>query len=44
MEEKQSILAAGAGASTKYVFQHGARIERTENVKDVAGYISRIDE
>ena len=44
MEEKQTIMAAGAGASTKYVFQHGERIERTENVKDVSGYISRIEE
>ena len=44
MEEKQSILAAGAGASTKFVFQNGERIERAENVKDVANYISRIDE
>ena len=44
MEEKQSIIAAGAGASTKYVFQNGERIERTENVKDVASYIARIDE
>ena len=43
MEEKQSILAAGAGASTKFVFQNGERIERAENVKDVANYISRID-
>lgn len=44
MEEKQSILAAGAGASTKFVFRNGERIERVENVKDVANYISRIDE
>ncbi len=44
MEEKQSILAAGAGASTKFVFQNGERIERAENVKDVVNYISRIDE
>lgn len=44
MEEKQSILAAGAGASTKFVFQNGERIERAENVKDVANYIRRIDE
>jgi oxygen-independent coproporphyrinogen-3 oxidase len=43
MEEKQTILAAGAGASTKFVFS-ADRIERVENVKDVAGYISRIDE
>ncbi len=33
MEEKQSILAAGAGASTKFVFEHGERIERVENVR-----------
>ena len=44
MEEKQSILAAGAGASTKFVFQNGERIERAENVKDVTNYITRIDE
>lgn len=44
MEEKQSILAAGAGASTKFVFQNGQRIERAENVKDVTNYITRIDE
>ena len=42
MEEKQSILALGAGASTKYVT--GDRIERAENVKDIKNYISRIDE
>lgn len=44
MEEKQTILACGAGASTKMVFEHGARIERTENVKDVKQYLERIDE
>lgn len=44
MEEKQSIMAAGAGASTKFVFEHGERIERAENVKDVTNYITRIDE
>lgn len=44
MEEKQTILAAGAGATTKYVFENGARIERVENVKDVGQYIDRIDE
>lgn len=44
MEEKQTILAAGAGASTKFVFEHGTRIERVENVKDVNQYINRIDE
>lgn len=44
MEEKQSILAAGAGAATKLVFDEGRRIERVENVKDVTNYITRIDE
>ena len=44
MEEKQTIMAAGAGASTKFVFDHGERIERVENVKDVNNYITRIDE
>lgn len=44
MEEKQTILATGAGASTKIVFEHGERIERTENVKDVKLYLERIDE
>ena len=44
MEEKQPIIALGAGGSSKLVFDHGKRIERVENVKDVAGYIARIDE
>jgi oxygen-independent coproporphyrinogen-3 oxidase len=44
MEEKQTILALGAGGSTKLVFDHGKRIERVENVKDVSNYIQRIDE
>ncbi|MGI6006971.1 MAG: coproporphyrinogen dehydrogenase HemZ [Ruminococcus sp.] len=44
MEEKQTIMAVGAGASTKLVFDRGKRIERVENVKDVNHYISRIDE
>ena len=44
MEEKQPIIALGAGGSSKLVFDHGNRIDRVENVKDVANYISRIDE
>ena len=46
MEEKQTILALGAGASSKFVFRskHGHRIERVENVKSVKDYIERIDE
>ncbi len=42
MEEKQSILALGAGATTKFVTD--GHIERTENVKDIRSYIERIDE
>lgn len=44
MEEKQPILALGAGGSSKLVFDGGKRIERVENVKDVTNYITRIDE
>ena len=43
MEEVQSILALGAGGSTKLVME-GGRIERIENVKDISHYINRIDE
>ena len=55
MEEKQSIVAVGAGASTKIVLPkektlidektgNPKQIVRTENVKDVEQYINRIDE
>ena len=49
MEEKQTIVACGAGSSTKRVWTEPSpdgtyRIERCENVKDVAQYIERIDE
>ena len=43
MEEKQTIVALGAGSITKRVFTDG-RIERCDNVKDVALYIEKIDE
>lgn len=43
MEEKQTIVACGAGSITKRVSSDG-RIERCENVKDVALYIEKIDE
>ncbi len=43
MEEKQTIVALGAGSSTKRVYPYG-RIERCENVKDVAVYMDRIGE
>ena len=55
MEEKQSIIAVGAGASTKIVVPEDKAevdpktgnkkcIVRVENVKDVEQYINRIDE
>lgn len=44
MEEKQDIIACGAGSSTKFVFPEENRIERTENVKNLDHYIQRIDE
>ncbi|MCI8342535.1 MAG: coproporphyrinogen dehydrogenase HemZ [Firmicutes bacterium] len=43
MEEKQSIVACGAGSVSKRVYPDG-RIERSGNVKDVALYIEKIDE
>lgn len=43
MEEVQTIVACGAGSVSKRVYPDG-RIERSENVKDVAQYIERIDE
>jgi len=46
MEEKQSIVALGAGTVTKRVFHEGDnyRMERCDNVKDVKLYIDKIDE
>lgn len=44
MEEKQTILALGAGGSSKFVFHKENRIERVENVKSVIDYTERIDE
>ena len=43
MEEVQTIVAIGAGVVSKRVFGDG-RIERCDNVKDVALYISKIEE
>lgn len=43
MEEKQSIVALGAGSISKRVYPDG-QIVRCENVKDVALYIQKIDE
>ena len=44
MEEKESIIALGAGAITKMVYQNGERIDRIPNVKSLKDYIERIDE
>lgn len=43
MEEKQDILALGAGSISKRLYEDG-RIERCENVKDVSQYMERIGE
>ncbi len=44
MEEKQTILALGAGAVTKVVYPAENRLERAFNVKSVEEYIGRVDE
>lgn len=44
MEEKQTIMALGAGATTKVVTDHGQHIERVGNVKDITNYLERVDE
>ncbi|MGI6106487.1 MAG: coproporphyrinogen dehydrogenase HemZ [Lachnospiraceae bacterium] len=47
MEEKQTILALGAGAITKRVWdrgENGIRIERCENAKEIDVYMNHIDE
>ncbi|MBQ4259158.1 MAG: coproporphyrinogen dehydrogenase HemZ [Lachnospiraceae bacterium] len=43
MEEKQTIVALGAGSITKLVTPDG-RIERVDNIKDVTLYMEKIDE
>ena len=43
MEEKQTIVALGAGSITKRVYPDG-RIERCENVKEVSLFIEKIEE
>lgn len=44
MEEKQTILALGAGASTKLYHRDKDRVERIETVKSVQDFIKRTDE
>ncbi len=43
MEETHAVYASGAGAISKRLFG-GERIERLAEVKDISGYIERIDE
>ena len=44
MEERQSIVAVGAGAVSKFVNRETNRIERAFNLKNVNEYISRTEE
>lgn len=44
MEERQTILALGSGATSKFVFPKTGQIERVENVKSLTDYITRIEE
>ncbi len=44
MEETNSVIAVGAGAMSKRVFNLENRIERLHNVKFIEDYINRIDE
>lgn len=43
MEEKESVVALGAGSVSKALFDNG-RIERCDNIKDITLYMNRIDE
>ena len=44
MEESLSVLACGANAISKRIYNIENRIDRTANVKDIREYINRIDE
>ncbi len=44
MEEMQTVVALGAGASTKKYHAGRGIVSRIENVKNVDSYISRVDE
>ncbi|KPU28020.1 coproporphyrinogen III oxidase [Caloranaerobacter sp. TR13] len=44
MEEKQTILAVGAGGVSKFFFPDENRIERVPNVKNIYEYLKRVDE
>lgn len=44
MEETASVLALGAGAISKWLFDRTLRIERAPNVRNIDEYIARVDE
>ena len=44
MEETASVLALGAGAISKWLFDRDLRIERAPNVKNIEEYINRVEE
>lgn len=43
MEDTTSIMAHGAGAMTKCIYDAERRVERVPNPKDIATYIAKID-
>jgi oxygen-independent coproporphyrinogen-3 oxidase len=44
MQEKQTVIAMGAGAVSRLYFPDEDRIERIFNIADTTLYIERIDE
>jgi oxygen-independent coproporphyrinogen-3 oxidase len=44
MEERESIMAAGVGSTSKAYFPEENRLERIFNFRDLYEYINRIDE
>ena len=44
MEEKESILAAGVGSTSKIYYPEENRLERIFNFRDLKEYLNRIDE
>ncbi|SCL95685.1 coproporphyrinogen dehydrogenase HemZ [Sporanaerobacter sp. PP17-6a] len=44
MEEKETIIGAGAGAVSKIYYPEDNKLERVPNVKDLREYLTRIDE
>ncbi len=44
MEEKQTIIALGAGGASKFTFPKENRLERVPNVKNLEHYIDRVEE